>query len=268
MPADATQASTLGNRLGFGASPVEVDEDWLNLFPARRAPRGGVVRRAPRPGEPVPYGDTGDRPLAVPHRRPAALRAPAPTTSSATRSPQRLERLRGGWSTTSSASRRTELADDLVGVSSATPSTPPSGPATSRQPSPAGALCGVLHPAPGADARVSLATNPTGAADPAGRRDVRVATTSTSSRAPGPTSCPAPTRPPTPARPTSSTPRARSTSWSARRCPTYIGYGDVDPPLVPSTWLEFFEPGVPLSTNNARRVPEDAPPADAAADAG
>jgi len=40
--------------------------------------------------------------------------------------------------------------------------------------------------------------------------------------------------------------------------PDLIGYGTVDPPLVPSTWLEFFESGVSLSTNGARRVPEDA----------
>ena len=31
--------------------------------------------------------------------------------------------------------------------------------------------------------------------------------------------------------------------------PDYIGYADVEPPLVPSTWLGFFERGVPLSTN-------------------
>ena len=42
--------------------------------------------------------------------------------------------------------------------------------------------------------------------------------------------------------------------------PESIGYGDVDPPMVPSTWLQFFESGVDLTTNNARRVPEDAPP--------
>ena len=49
----------------------------------------------------------------------------------------------------------------------------------------------------------------------------------------------------------------------------FIGYADVDPPLVPSTWLEFFEPGVPLTTNSARRMPEDAaPPSDAEEDAG
>ena len=50
--------------------------------------------------------------------------------------------------------------------------------------------------------------------------------------------------------------------------PTYIGYEDVEPPLVPSTWLGFFDTGVPLTTNSARRVPEDAPPPDSDEDAG
>jgi hypothetical protein len=36
---------------------------------------------------------------------------------------------------------------------------------------------------------------------------------------------------------------------------------------VPSAWLEFFQTGVPLSTNAARRLPADAPPAESEADA-
>ena len=48
--------------------------------------------------------------------------------------------------------------------------------------------------------------------------------------------------------------------------PTYIGYEDVVPPLVPSAWMRFFDTGVPLTTNSARRVPEDAPPADSGDD--
>ena len=44
----------------------------------------------------------------------------------------------------------------------------------------------------------------------------------------------------------------------------YIGYGDYDPPTVPSSWLDYFEPGVPLSVNAARRRPANAP-ADASA---
>jgi hypothetical protein len=41
--------------------------------------------------------------------------------------------------------------------------------------------------------------------------------------------------------------------------PVRLGYGSVVPPLVPAAWTDFFEPGVPLSLNAARRVPEDAP---------
>ncbi|WP_110180637.1 type VII secretion protein EccB [Nocardioides solisilvae] len=39
----------------------------------------------------------------------------------------------------------------------------------------------------------------------------------------------------------------------------YIGYGEVDPPVVPDAWLSFFADGVPLSVNAARGLPEDAP---------
>ncbi len=42
----------------------------------------------------------------------------------------------------------------------------------------------------------------------------------------------------------------------------YIGYGGFDAPVVPDAWLDFFDPGVDLSVNRARRVPENA--ADAA----
>lgn len=41
--------------------------------------------------------------------------------------------------------------------------------------------------------------------------------------------------------------------------PDYIGYGEVDPPVVPDAWLTFFADGVPLSVNAARGLPEDAP---------
>ena len=41
--------------------------------------------------------------------------------------------------------------------------------------------------------------------------------------------------------------------------PGYLGYGDTEAPVVPSTWMDFFEDKVKLSVNLARRVPEDAP---------
>jgi Type VII secretion system ESX-1, transport TM domain B len=38
----------------------------------------------------------------------------------------------------------------------------------------------------------------------------------------------------------------------------FIGYSEVDPPVVPDSWMSYFEDGVELSVNAARRMPEDA----------
>ena len=126
-----------------------------------------------------------------------------------------------------------------------------------------GALCAVLHPGVGTDPAVSLATNPTGAADPAGpdpigpgRHDVDVEPSAGAYVLSG-----------SDASADSGSPYVIDTKGEkyalrGAQVPDFIGYADVDPPLVPSTWLGFFESGVPLSTNSARRVPEDAPPAE------
>ena len=164
--------------------------------------------------------------------------APAPTTSSATRSP-------------SGSSDFAGMVYDVVGVagrssstatcapSSATPATPPSGPQDLPGRGDGGALCGVLHPGVRRRPRGQPGHQPDRCRRP-GRGHGPVATRSTSSPAPGPTSCPGPTPRPTAVRPTSSTPRARSTPCGPQ-VPDYIGYADVEPPLVPSTWLGFFE---------------------------
>ena len=120
-------------------------------------------------------------------------------------------------------------------------------------------MCGVLHPASGADPAVTLATNPTGAADPAtvtaGRHEVDVEPSAGAYVLSG-----------SDASADSGSPYVIDTKGAkyalGPAVPDYIGYADVEPPLVPSTWLEFFETGVTLSTNGARRLPEDAPPAD------
>lgn len=39
----------------------------------------------------------------------------------------------------------------------------------------------------------------------------------------------------------------------------YIGYADHEAPVVSEAWLRYFDDGVPLSVNSARRVNEDAP---------
>lgn len=46
---------------------------------------------------------------------------------------------------------------------------------------------------------------------------------------------------------------------------TFLGYAEVTAPVVPNAWLDYFGDGVALSVNAARRVPEDAPPDEAAA---
>ena len=123
----------------------------------------------------------------------------------------------------------------------------------------------MLHPEAEADPAVSLATNPTGVADPAkvgsGRHDVDVEPSAGAYVLSG-----------SHAAADGGTPYGIDTQGAidalGPRGPEFLGYADVSPPLVPSTWLEFFEPGVPLTTNSARRLPEDAPPPESEADAG
>lgn len=161
-------------------------------------------------------------------------------------------------------SRAVEVPDDLR-AQFGDASFPAEWPSGLPQPVQGGALCGVLHPAQGAAPEVSLATNPTGAADPSdtteGHHEVDV-------------------EPSTGAYVLSGSDAAASDGTRfvidtkgekyeliGSEVPDYIGYADVEPPLVPSSWLKFFTSGVPLSTNSARRLPEDAPP-ESAEDAG
>jgi hypothetical protein len=265
MPEDETQSSTLGDRLGFGASATEVDADWLNLFrlgePLEKASFGVT-----RPGEPVPYGSTGTD--LSPYRiGDLLLSSSGSYYLLGDEKPERLSDFAGMvYGVVEQPAQ--ELQGDLS-ASFGDPSTPAEWPSDVPQPITNGALCAVLHPATGADATFSLATNPTGAADPY-RDDVR------------------PGRHAVDVQPSAGAyvlsgsgeaadagtryvidPKGEKYELVGSEVPDFLGYGDVEPPLVPSAWLEFFQPGVQLSTNSARRVPEDAPPADdAAADAG
>ncbi|MET0825377.1 MAG: type VII secretion protein EccB [Acidimicrobiales bacterium] len=262
LPDDDTAASTIGNRLGFGATPVEVDEAWLNLFPERDAlevDTFGVTRA----GEPVPYGDArtdlsqfriGDLLLAG-NGRYYLLGDEAPAELSPF----------AGMVYDVVGRPATEVPDQLVASFGEKPY-PAEWPSALPTPLDSGALCGVLHPGVGTDPAVSLATNPTGAADPAevtsAHHEVDVEPSAGSYVLSG-----------SDAAADGGTPYVIDTKGEKYALlgplvPQYIGYADVDPPLVPSAWMEFFEPGVPLSTNAARRVPEDAPPADSESDEG
>ena len=265
MPEDETQSSTLGDRLGFGASATEVDPDWLNLFrlgePLEKASFGVT-----RPGEPVPYGSTGTD-LSRYRIGDLLLSSSGSYYLLGDEKPERLSDFAGMvYGVVEQPAQ--ELPGDLS-ASFGDPRTPEEWPSDVPQPISNGALCAVLHPATGADATFSLATNPTGAADPyrddvrPGRHAVDVEPSAGAYVLSGSgEAADAGTR-------YVIDPKGEKYELVGPEVPDFLGYGDVDPPLVPSAWLEFFQPGVQLSTNGARRVPEDAPPADdAAADAG
>ena len=255
MPADEVMASTIADKLDFGASASapEVSEDWLNLFfpgsPLEES-EFGVTRK----GQPVGYdvtsadlssysvgdllqSDTGEYYLL-------ADDGVQPLGDFA------------GMVYDAVASRAVQLDGDIRS-NQVTADYPAEWPAGLPTPVVSGALCGVLHPGAGEAPAVSLATNPTGSADPtgigSGRHDVDVEPSAgayvlsgSDEAAPGGTPYVIDTK-------------GQKYALIGASVPEYIGYGAVSPPLVPSTWLEFFEVGVPLSTNSARRVPEDAP---------
>ncbi len=265
MPADEISASTIGNQLQFGATPVEVDEAWLNLFPtASGTDLEKVSFGVTRAGRPVGYGDTrtdlsdfeiGDLLVSASSGRYYLLGDDAP---------QQLSPFAGMvYDVVGRAA--VEVPDDLNARFDDT-TVPDEWPTTLPTAVTSGAMCAELHPAPGAAARVSLATNPTGAADPGGedpigrgRHDVDVEPSAGAYVLSGSDDAA-----------TGGTPYVIDTKGEkyllGPQVPSYVGYEDVVPPLVPSTWMRFFDTGVPLTTNSARRVPEDAPPADSESD--
>ena len=265
MPDDETQSSTLGDRLGFGASATEVDPDWLNLFRLGE-PLEAASFGVTRPGERVPYGSTGTD-LSRYRIGDLLLSSSGSYYLLGDEAPERLSDFAGMvYGVVEQPAQ--ELAGDLA-ASFGDPRTPAEWPSEVPQPVTNGALCAVLHPATGADATFSLATNPSGAADPfsadvrPGRHAVDVEPSAGAYVLSGSGEAA-----------DSGTryvidPKGEKYELVGPEVPDFLGYGDVEPPLVPSAWLEFFEPGVQLSTNSARRVPVDAPPADdASADAG
>lgn len=253
MPTDETDASTLGQRLGFGATPVEVDADWLNLFPAGDPLDEASFGIADR-GAPVTYTGSGTDLSA--YQVGDLLHSPSGDYFLlGDEGPQELSPF-AGQVYGAVVEEQTEIAES-PSASFDDPATPPEWPGSVPTAVSGGALCAELHPGAGGDPEVSLATNPTGEAAPDLPRGQHEVVVEPSAGA-----------------------YVLSGSWEAAdggtayvidtkgekyrlvgsEVPDFIGYADVDPPLVPSAWVGFFEPGVPLSTNSARRVPEDAPP--------
>ena len=260
MPADATDASTVGNRLGFTATPTEVDAEWLNLFPLGD-PLEASSFGLSAPGESLPYASTGTD-LRSYRVGDLLLSGSGRYFLLGDEGPQTLSPF-AGMVYDIVGEPATEVPEDLD-ADFDDPETPLEWPSGLPAAVTGGALCAELHPVAGGDAEVSLATNPVGAADPgevpAGRHDVDVepsagAYVQSGSDAAADVG-------------TLFVIDTKGAKYALRGpgVPDYIGYADVDPPLVPSAWLTFLEPGVALSTNSARRVPEDAPPPESDAD--
>ncbi len=258
MPADATQASTIGDRLAFGASVTEVDEDWLNLFPlgdALERDSFGVTGE----GQPVTYADTGTD-LST-YRIGDLLRSSSGKYYLlGNDGPEPLDDFASMVYEVVGADA-VQLDEDLSAQFGET-SYPAEWPVGLPASVSGGALCGVLHPGDGAAPAVTLATDPTGAAEPAkvtsGRHDVEVEPSAGAYVLSGSADS-ADT-----GSPWVIDTKGEKYELIGAQTPDFIGYAEVDPPLVPSAWLGFFQRGVSLSTNAARHVPEDAPPAEAA----
>ena len=263
LPDDATEAGTLVDALGFGSAEEArvVDEEWLNLFPLG-APLVEAEFGVTKVGEPVRYdelesdlsgfriGDLvrtsqGDHYLLADDKPQPLAEFPAAVYDAVT-------------------SRTRQLDGDLR-AEFGSEGHPGEWPDVLPDPQTTGDLCGVLHPRADGPARVALASDARGSASPdglsSGRHDVHVEPSGgayvRAGSDDGSTSG------------SSYVIDAKGTKHAlvGPLVADYIGYGDVEAPIVPSSWLGFFDERVPLSVNAARRVPEDAP-AEAAAGEG
>ena len=252
MPADRVMASTIADKLGFGADVAEVPEDWLNLFPLGPSLDKEAFALT-NEGQPIGYADTATD-LADYVVGDLLRSDTGGYYLLADEGPQRLG-VFAGMIYDVVANRAIQLDGDIRSDLQA-PDYPGEWPDALPTAVASGAMCGVLHPGDGSAPAVSLATNPTGSTDPTGigaeRHDVYVEPSAGAYVLSGSDEAAS-----------GGTPYVIDTKGQkyaliGSSVADYIGYGEVDPPIVPSAWLEFFEPGVALSTNAARRVPEDA----------
>ncbi len=255
MPSDPSDAGTVADRLGFGATeqaPV-VASDWLNLFPlgaGLSVEEFGITRS----GQPVDYASGVETDLSR-YRIGDLL-----TTSSgrfyllADDGPQQLSDFAamlydavGPGAQSLEGDLRAEFRSVQYPVE-----WPETLPTADLSP----ALCAVLHPSEDEGARVTLADTPTGDATAdgleRGEHDVEVEPAGGAYVLSGSDDAG-----------TDGTPYVIDSAGYkypliGSEVPGYIGYGSVTPPVVPNSWMEFFEAKVALSVNLARRVPEDA----------
>ncbi|MEO5665723.1 MAG: type VII secretion protein EccB [Nocardioides sp.] len=263
LPANPTEAGTIAERLGFGAidQAPKVSTDWLNLF----RPGADLTLDAfgmANVGQPADYGSTVDTDLS------RYQIGDMITTPNGGRyllgddGPQQLTEFAFTvYGAVGSAPQATEADVNAQFQSAAYPA---AWPETLPTADPAPEMCAVLHPDADGGARVTLADDPTGDASSEGlspgRKDVEVQPAGGAYVESGSLDSA-----------TDGTPYVIDSAGYkyeliGPEVSGFIGYGSTDAPVVPSAWMDFFEDKVELSVNLARRVPEDAPPADDAAE--
>lgn len=261
LPADPTDAGTIADRLGFGATEQapEVSSDWLNLFPL-----GDPLTRdafgVTRSGEPADYPTGVDADLS-PYDIGDLLTTPDGSFYLlGDDGPQRLSEF-------ASAIYRVvgDEAQPIEGDLSAdfqSTDYPEEWPEATPTADPAPELCAVLHPDDDGPARVALADDARGDATAQGLaeggHDVEVQPAGGAYVQSGADDAA-----------TEGTPYVIDSAGYkyelvGPEVPGYLGYASTDAPVVPSAWMDFFTDKVELSVNLARRVPEDAPAASSA----
>ncbi|MCD6639728.1 MAG: type VII secretion protein EccB [Nocardioides sp.] len=251
LPRDEVGFGAIADDLGFGVGVVRVDREWLNLFPmggALDAAAFGITDRG------APFSADGAPDLAR-YSVGDLLRTPdGAYYLLGDDKPQRLSEFAGMVYDAVVEPAVTHPGE--VRAAFAVPEYPDEWPEVLPAAAPAGPMCALLQPSAQAAPEVRLAHQPGESADPAGLEpgefDVDVAPSGGAYVLSGSDQSA-----------TGGTPyvidtKAQRYALVGSEVPSYIGYGDVEPPLVPSSWLVYFEPGVALSTQAARRVPEDA----------
>jgi hypothetical protein len=262
LPPDPTDAGTIADRLGFGATEQapEVSADWLNLFPhgdALTREAFGVVGA----GQPADYPSGVETDLSG-YRIGDLLTTPNGSAYLlADDGPQQLSVFAATIYDAVGPGAQALDGDLRAGLQST--EYPAEWPETLPTADPAPEMCAVLHPGADGAPRVALADNPAdnASADGLGKgsHDVEVQPAGGAYVQSGADDAAA-----------DGTPYVIDSAGYkyeliGPEVPGFIGYGDTSAPVVPSTWMDFFVDKVELSVNLARRVPEDAP---AAASAG
>ncbi|MBA3781668.1 MAG: type VII secretion protein EccB [Nocardioides sp.] len=261
MPADQIAQSNVLDALGFGASTLApvVEDDWLNLFrpgPELSVEAFGVTRD----DQPVDYSEV-DTDLSA-YAIGDLLQTDRGYYLLADDAPQRLDDFAALLYQSLGAAPQ-QLPTNLSARQEA-PVTPAQWPAEVPAGVQGGEMCGVLVDDGEGGTSVALGVEPTEDAsaaelsaeshdvdvDPSGGAYVLSGGDGVTTGGKGDGS------------PYVVDAKGAKYSLIGPSVADFIGYGGFDPPVVPDAWLEFFDTGVELSVNSARRLPENA--ADAA----